>query len=1062
MKLVSLAIQRPITNLMFWVTVILFGFVAFQRLAIDLLPDISYPTLTVRTEYLGTAPSEMENLISIPIEESVGVVSGVIRVSSISKPGVSDVIVEFEWGTNMDFASLDVREKLDLLQLPEDVRKPVILRYDPSLEPIMRMSLHGEMDLMALREMGEEEIKQDFESIEGVAAVKVSGGLEEEIQVELDVQKLASINIPIPQVTARLAQENINLTGGSLKDGNAEYLVRTLNEFRNIDEINKVVIGIPRGVPVLLSEVGQVKRGFRERTIITRLGAEESVEVAIYKEAGSNTVQVANIVKERVTDLKDYLSKLPRPVKLDIVTDQSTFIRQSIDEVLTTAYIGGILAIIILYLFLRNLKSTMIISLSIPLSIVATFFLMYVFKVSLNIMSLGGLALGIGKLVDDSIVALESINRVREEEGLSDRESAEKGTSIVGIAISASTLTTVCVFIPIIFVKGVAGQLFADQALTVTFSLLASWVVAITLIPMLYSISVSKEDENNNELDSGTDRNKPQHGKIGLFVLLAITPLLRSIRATFQLFGRIFLWFANPVFFLFNKSYGLLETNYPPILHYALRNRLKVIFGLLSLFLISLYGLRYIGTELIPEMSQGEFYVGVKLPVGTPLEITDRTIREMSTIVEQDPRVQMVYTIAGSSSEEGSTADEEREHIGQINVLLHKGQTREEEVLVMESLREKFRSVPGIEPPKFRRPSFFSFRTPVEVEINGYNLTLLKQLANGIAEKMRNIPGLADVKSSMEGGNPEIQIVFNREKVASMGASVNSIATLVRNKVLGDIASKFSRQDRRIDIRVRALEADRKNITDLERLIVNPAGAVPVTLASVADLKIEQGPSEIRRIDQQRVALVSANLKGRDLGSVAGDIQQVIANTAVPNDFSITIGGQNEEMATSFNSLIFAMVLAVFLVYLVMASQFESLLQPFVLMFAIPFSITGVIIALLIFHLPISVVVLIGVIMLAGIVTNNGILLIDYVNHLRKQGISKNEALLEAGKVRLRPIMMTTLTAILGLLPMGLGIGEGAEVRAPMAITVIAGLSLSTFFTLVFVPTLYALLDRRK
>lgn len=1063
MKIVDFSIKRPIASSMLWVTILMFGFVAFQRLAIDLLPDISYPTLTVRTEYPGTAPAEIENLISIPIEGSVGIASGVVRVSSISRPGISDVIAEFEWGTNMDFASLDVREQLDRMrQLPDDARKPVLLRYDPSMEPIMRIAVFGGMNLMAMRELVEEEVKQDLESLEGVAAAKVSGGLEEEIQVELDVTKLASVNIPITLVTNRLEQENINLTGGTLKEGDGEYIVRTLNEFQNIEEINDIVIGRPNQKPVRLSDIGRAKRGFKDRTVITRLDGEESVEVAIYKEAGSNTVQVASVVRDQLKGIQEYLGKLPQPLQMEVVTDQSVFIRQSIDEVLTTAYLGGVLAIIILYLFLRNLKSTLIIGLSIPISVIATFFLMYSFDVSLNIMSLGGLALGIGMLVDNSIVVLESIDRFRRDK-VPIAEASYKGTSIVGMAVTASTLTTVCVFVPIIFVKGIAGQLFTDQALTVTFSLLASLIVAITLIPMLSSMTISKDPHLTEETSHSEGQRRSLFSRIFSPVISIIVVILRGIRVVIGRISHLFGFIVYPVIVGFDKAFVFVAQSYPPILKFALRNRLLVIGGAFLIFLTALYSAQFLGTELIPEMSQGEFYVGVKLPVGTPLETTDATIEQMIGFARRDPRIRMVYTIAGASTESGSTADEEREHIGQMNIVLYEGSSREEEEDVMDSLRRRFQSIPGIEPPKFRRPSYFSFRTPIEVEVSGYNLSLLKRLSERIAREMQDIGGLTDVKSSMEGGNPEIQVVFNREKVAAMGKTVGGLASIVRNKVLGEIGSQFTRRDRRIDIRVRAQENHRETLDDLGRLIVTPAEEVPVPLGAVADLRLEQGPSEIRRIDQRRVAIVSANLSGgRDLGSVAREINAIINRITIPQDFNISVSGQNEEMGRSFDSMKFAMLLAIFMVYIVMASQFESLFHPFVIMFSIPFSLVGVIFILLLLDKSISVVVMIGVIMLAGIVVNNAIVLIDYINHLRRQGMPKIDAVIEAGSVRLRPIVMTTLTTVLGLLPMALGFGEGAEVRAPMAITVIAGLLVSTLLTLIFVPTLYTVLDRKQ
>jgi HAE1 family hydrophobic/amphiphilic exporter-1 len=1062
MKLVKFSITRPVTITMVFVAAVIFGWVAFDRLPINLLPDISYPTLTVRTEYPGTAPGEVENLVSKPIEESVGVVSGVVRTSSISRPGVSDVIVEFEWDTNMDFASLDIREKLDMLALPTDAEVPIVLRFDPSLDPIMRIALYGEENLIALRLVAEERIKQELESLDGVAAVQVSGGLEEEIQVELDAAKLASLGIPITQVTTRLGQENVNLTGGTLKEGEAEFIVRTLNEFQTVDEINDIVIGLRNNVPVVLRDVAKVRKSHKERNLITRVNNLESVEIAIYKEADQNTVMVARRVKEKLDAIRAEWEKFGVKDKLVIIADQSEFIQQSVDEVLNTAIYGGILAVLVLWLFLRNVKSTVIISLSIPISVIVTFFLMYISGVTLNIMSLGGLALGVGMLVDNSIVVLEAIDRYRKQ-GLSPAEASDKGASEVGVAVTASTLTTVCVFLPIIFVQGIAGQLFNDQALTVTFSLIASLLVALTLIPMLSSMAIRIDETANtaSESTASTSRFGKWRQKFGAGLVNLAAALLSGVRWLFAKIGQGLNFILAPVYRAFESGFGKLQSRYPKLIDTIMPRRGRLLAATLFLFLLSLGGVSLVGTELVPEMSQGEFYIDIKLPVGTPVEQTDMALRTVAAVVSQQPESETVYTMAGASEQAGFSSSEERENLGQVHVKLKPGNIGEREQSVMDRLRAELNHLPGME-FKFSRPTLFSFKTPIEVEVRGYNLTELERVSLELAQQMREIPGLKDVKASTEGGNPEVQIVFNRRRVAALGLDINSIGSVVRNKVQGEVATEFTRQDRKIDIRVRASEEQRRNVNDLRRLIVNPASAVPVPLASIADVRLERGPSEIRRIDQERVALVTANLSGRDLGSVTVDIQKQIDQLQLPPDFLVRMGGQQREMATSFDSMKLAIALAVFLVYLVMASQFESLVHPFVIMFTIPFGLIGVILTLLVTRTVISVVVLIGVIMLAGIVVNNAIVLIDYINQLRKEGMPKLKAIKQAGQIRMRPIFMTTLTTILGLLPMALGFGEGAELRTPLAVTVIGGLAIGTLLTLVVIPMVYAVVERRS
>ncbi len=1052
MKLVDFSIKRRVTIAMLFLATLIFGWIAFNRLSIDLLPNITYPTLTIRTEYPGTAPAEVENLISKPIEEAVGVVNGVIQVSSISRSGVSDVVVEFNWDTNMDFASLNVREKLDRVHLPKDADQPILLRYDPSLEPIMRIALYGSKNLIALRLLAEEKIKQELESLDGVAAVQVSGGLEEEIHVDLNANKLAALKIPLTLVTTRLAQENVNLTGGTLDEGDTQYIVRTLNQFKTAEEINDMVIARRGKAIIRVGDVGRATKSYKERKVITRVNGRESVEIAVYKEAGTNTVAVAERVKKKIAAIQKDIQASSPNTRLAVVADQSHFIRNAVNDVLSSAILGGLLAMMILYFFLRNVRSTLIISLAIPISVVSTFFLMYISRVSLNVMSLGGLALGVGMMVDSAIVVLESIDRYRKK-GLGLAEAASKGTSEVGMAVVASTLTTVFVFVPIIFVKGIAGQLFTDEALTVTYSLLMSLLVAITLIPMLSALGGKGKNGYEEERHTPASR-------FSRLVTAAVLGLLRGGKRALIFLGHVLGVLLWPFQWLFDRFYRWVVRVYPPVIRWALKNRWQTV--AIAVLLLGLAYLAYlnVGTELIPEMSQGEFIVDVKLPVGTPIQETDATIQKMVKRASTDSRVLRLYAVAGSVTQTGVSSTEERENLGQILVKLKPGILKEKENRVMEDLRRLWADIPGVT-TKFSRPSYFSFKTPIEVEVKGYNLDMLDALSKTVANQMRQVPGLVDVRSSMEGGNPEIQIELNRQRVAQLGTDIQTIAKLIRNEIQGDVATQLNRRDRKVDIRVRSREKDRETVEALKRLIVNPGSSVPVPLFSVASISVERGPSEIRRVDQERVAVVSANVEGRDLGGAVSELRQSLARIEVPPEMSLTIAGQNAEMAVSFASMRFAIFLAIFLVYLVMASQFESLLHPFVIMFTIPFGLIGVFFTLWIFGQTISVVSLIGMIMLAGIVVNNAIVLVDYINHLRRvEKMPKIEAIVQAGQVRLRPILMTATTTILGLLPMSLGIGEGSEVRAPMAITVIGGLLVATVLTLVFIPTIYSLFEK--
>ena len=1012
MKIIDFSINRPVTVTMVFFALSLFGAVAYNKLSLSLLPDISYPTLTIRTELEGAAPEEIETLISKKIENAVSVVDNVVSVNSVSRSERSDVIVEFRWGTDMNFASLALRERLDLIQLPLDSENPILLRYDPSADPIMRVGVSGSHNLSMIRYLCDEFVKPELESLGGVAAIRVSGGLEQEILVELEEQMLTSLGVSIQNVTNRLQQENINLTGGELRDGGAKYLVRTLNEFKDVREINDVIVAQKNGIPIRVRDLGNAYSGFKDRDVITRINGQDSVELAVFKAADANTVAVAQLVKKQLDQLETNYQNTSNAVTFNTVFDQSRFIKQSIDEVLKTAFWGGLLAIIVLFAFLRSLKTTCIIGLSIPISIITTFFFMYSARVSLNIMSLSGLALGIGMLVDNSIVVLESIFRYRSL-GHGPRESAKLGASEVGGAVVASTITTICVFLPIVFVEGVAGQLFSDQALTVTFSLIASLVVAIMLIPMLSSLG----------------RQKP-----------ATNIKTQSYPTSNQFF---------------------LVSPYQWILALAMRFRFQSILIATLLFAGSVLLLGRLGSELIPEINQGEFFVDVRLPSGVPVEETSNRLKEFEDILTENLPLASFYTIAGSGNQTGVQAVEEQEHIGQILVKLKSGNSHEKEPQVMERLRQNFKKIPGVE-YKFSKPNLFSFKTPVEIILQGYNLKSLKIYAERLQSLLQEVEGLRDLKSSTEEDNPEVQIHFNRRQLAKYDFSINQVAELIRNKVQGDIPTEFSERERRIDVRVRLQDIDRSSISDLRNLVINPGQENPIILSSVAEVNLERGPAEIRRIGPERVAIIRGNIVGRDLQSIATDIESVLSNMSLPSDFYAYIGGQSEERSVAFESMKFALILAVFLVYLVMASQFESLIQPFVILFAIPFAAIGASTALFVTDQVLNVVVFIGFIVLSGIVVNNAIVLLDLTNQLRRDGLTKFEAIQQACSIRLRPILMTTSTTVLGLLPMALSLGEGSELWIPLAITIIGGLTASTVLTLVLVPVVYSLVVWEK
>ncbi len=1117
--LVEFATRRRVTIAMFTVTLMLFGFIALGNLKVNLLPDLSYPTLTVRTEYTGAAPAEIETLITEPVEEAVGVVKNLRKLKSISRTGQSDVVLEFAWGTNMDQASLEVRDKMEALNLPLEAKSPVLLRFNPSTEPIMRLVISARTDpssdaeavrqLTELRRYADEDLKKKLEPVTGVAAVKVGGGLEDEIQVDIDQQKLAQLNLPIDNVIKRLKEENINISGGRLEEGSQRYLVRTVNQFADLEDIRNLLVttqssngsaadaamqqmfaiaastgsdaavaaasaaqsassssstNIANGVPVRLKDVATVRQGYKEREAIIRLGGKEAVELAIYKEGDANTVSTAEALRARLEQIK---GQVPGDAELTTIEDQSRFIEHAISDVKKDAVIGGILAILIIFLFLRDGWSTFVISLSLPVSIITTFFFMGQLGLSLNVMSLGGLALATGLVVDDSIVVLESIAKARER-GLSILQAAIAGTREVSMAVVASTLTTIAVFLPLVFVDGIAGQLFRDQALTVAIAIAISLLVSMTLIPMLSSLKgrpplAFPEEPAHQPWQPDSRWLKPVAGSrrgVGTLVRWICFGMAWSVirvwRGLVAVVGPVMRKASDVAM----KPYAGAERGYLKLLPGALHHPGKVL-GLAALAFVGTMALvPMLGADLIPQLSQDRFEMTAKLPAGTPLKQTDALVREMQLAHAKDDSIASLYGVSGSGTRLDASPTESGENIGKLTVVMAGGGNARTEAAITERLRESMQQHPGVQ-VDFARPALFSFSTPLEVELRGQDMATLETAGKALAAMLRNNPHYADVKSTVEEGFPEIQIRFDQERAGALGLTTRQIADVVVKKVRGDVATRYSFRDRKIDVLVRAQEGDRASVDSIRRLIVNPGSNRPVTLDSVAEVVATNGPSEIHRADQTRVAVVSANLRDIDLGGAVREVQDMVAKQPLGAGVGMHIGGQGEELADSARSLIFAFGLAIFLVYLVMASQFESLLHPFVILFTIPLALVGAILALMLTGKPISVVVFIGLILLVGLVTKNAIILIDKVNQLREAGVPKREALVEGARSRLRPIIMTTLCTLFGFLPLAVAMGEGAEVRAPMAITVIGGLLVSTLLTLVVIPVVYDLLDRR-
>lgn len=1072
MKLVETAVARPVTVWMFTLAILLFGMVSVGRLAVNLLPDLSYPSLTVRTTYIGAAPAEVEQLVSKPVEEALGIVKGARKVTSVSRAGRSDVVLEFDWGTDMDLALLEVREKLDVLFLPLDVEKPLLLRFNPNLDPVVRLSLSKaqmtEADLVAMRTFAEEDFRRKLESFSGIAAVRPDGGLTQEIQILVDPQKLSQLQLDISLITQRLKAENINLAGGRLETPAYDYLVRTINQFSELTEIENLYLATVGNSQVLLKDVAEVRDAFADRQSISYINGAQAIELAIYKEGDANTVKVAESLIARLPELR---KMLPAGYQLDVLYDQSQFIKQAISDVKSAGIVGGILAMLVLYLFLRNVWATVIISVSIPVSVIATFNLMYGQNITLNMMSLGGVALAVGLLVDNAIVVLENIARYKEQ-GLSAKEAATKGAGEVAMAITASTLTTVAVFFPLVFVEGIAGQLFRDQALTVTFALLVSLVVALTLIPTM--AARSRRDRTDVNVDANADATaavtslpslKPSrwyHWPLLPLRLLGRGSylLLVALISLFTLLGRLLAkalyWLFRPAVLLVQALLTALESLYLRLLRAALAAKTLTLVITLATAGACFSLLPRLGADVIPQLSQGEFYLDVQLPVGSAIEQTDALLKQLSEQLQQYPLVERSYGLAGTGAQMTVDPAIGGSHWGRLHVVMHSDSSADDEALVQDELRRTLALLPGVN-SRFDRPQLFSFSTPLEIEISGYDLDQLADSAERLMTSLSADGRFTDIKSSLRPGQPEITLYFDHARLAQLGMTAQQVAKRVATYIGGEVAGQYSVNDRKIDIRVRLAEQYRQYELQLAELIINPGAAQPLPLSAVAQIRREIGPSEITRVGQQRVAVVSANLAYGDLEQASDQAAALLQQLVLPPGQQALVLGQSEEMARAYSSLLFALALAVFLVYLVMASQFENLLQPLLILFTVPLAGAGAVLGLWLTNTRLSVIVFIGLIMLAGIVVNNAIVLIDRINQLRAEGVSMVEAIVAAGQSRLRPVLMTTLTTVLGLLPLALGTGEGSEIRAPMAITVIFGLSLATLLTLVFIPVLYSL-----
>ena len=1054
MKIVSFSTKRPVSVVVIFLSLVILGIVSFRELPVDLLPDISFPALTVRTEFPGASPADVEALITSAVESAVGIVSGVVEISSISRAGMSDVTIQFAWGTQMDFAAIDVREQLAQINFPDTAEIPLLLRFDPALDPIMRMSIsfseNSPVNLAEqakIRLIAEKRIKQRIESIEGVAAASVTGGVHEEVQVEVDQYRAASIGLSMSHIISRLQQENVQITGGIIADNDAEYIVRVLAQFADLDEVANLVVGRINDAQVRLEDIAVITIGYKPQTTIIRRNQKPAVEIAIQKEASANTVAVSRQVRQRVNEIENELKTIEN-LQIQVVTDQARFIEQSIRDVIQAALLGGLLSIAVLYVFLRRLKVTFIVGLAIPISVISSFLFMFLGGVTLNIMSLGGLALGVGMLVDSSIVILESIDRYLPDFPNSS-EAARKGAREVGGAVVAATLTTLCVFIPVVFVSGIAGQLFVDPSLTVTFSLLVSLVVALMLVPMAVSTGLKTGEAATST--GGSIFTTPRFLTVLILPARLLVIILRSI-------GLIIKFLITPLLFLFDWVYKSLINIYPGFLDWVLRHRLFVVIIALSLMGASLYLVPSLGTEMIPEIRQGVISAKVELPSGTPVSMTDKKLNEMQGVVINLDSINQAYAVAGASHTRSS---EIRESNGEILFDLANSHQRTNEDIVFSNIRRLFKDVVGVK-VTLSRPPLLSFDTAVEVRVIGSNIESIRLASEEIAANLKMVDGLVDVNLLVSEASPEVIINLDPNKLAQFDLDANYVGQVISRKLQGVIATELENGSQDIELRVLIKSEQRATLDDIRNLVIKSVGGADITLSAIAAVSVINGMNEIRKFDQEIVALITANLAGTDLGTVTEDILVLFDTIKDRYNVSLELAGQWQEMKKSFASMLLALLLAITLTYLVMAAQFESLLHPLIIIVSVPFGLVGVVFILSIFDVTISAITLIGVVMMTGIVVNNAIVLVDYINQLRRKGVGCIKAVKEASATRLRPILMTTATTVLGLIPLSLRLGQGWELRQPLALTVIGGLLFSTLITLILIPVVYTIFSRDK
>jgi HAE1 family hydrophobic/amphiphilic exporter-1 len=994
--------------------VIILGAVALSRLPIDLMPDVTSPTISVSTSYSKASPLTMEELVTRPIEEALAAVPGVQEISSRSTEGSSNVQVSFSWGTDLEAASNDIRDRLDRIisRLPDEASRPSLRKYDMSATPVIMMGVTSDLDVLELRRILEEQVSYRLERVDGVASVSIWGGRSREIHINIDPLKMNALRIPLDQVISSVRAANINQPTGNIYRGNHQITIRVPGVFENLEELKNTIIVRRGGSVVALKDIAEILDTASKVTRIVRINGQNGIQIAINKQSGTNTVKVVQGVLDEVVQIN---RSIPQ-INIIPLMDSSVFIKQSINNVSLSALLGGILAVLILLFFLRNLKSTTVISTAIPISIMATFGLLYFNGFTLNLMTIGALALGVGQLLDNSIVVMENIFRHREM-GKESKQAAIEGANEVGSPILASTLTSIVVFLPLLFMRGMSGIMFQQLAFVVVFALICSLATALTLVPMLSSrlIKVSAE------------------------------PDPKSKRLTARLY------------FAIGKILSTIELFYKKLLAAALDNRGKTALIALLLLLAAFVLTRSIDSELMPMSDEGEVRVSLDMVAGTKLELVDQKMLEAESRIKDMPEITSIVASAGGGGWGSSNT-------GSLRIsLLSKSDRARSDQQIADEIRARLGAIPGTRVRVFAVSNNRLTRVMgggggrIEIQVRGHEMDEAYRLAGIIMQHVESVDGITDVNLSRTAGAPEDLVIIDRVKAAELGMSVQQISATLETVLSGRSAGDYLDHGKEYPIMVQVKDADQMPIKELLDLSVSNSDGVPIVLRNVVSTQSGESSTVIERVNQERMIDVSANISGRNLSAVIGDIQNRLDEIPVPIGFSVEIVGDYKEQQESFRELFIGIILALVLIYMVMASQFESIRDPFIVMFSVPFALIGVSLILFITGTTFNIQTYIGIIMLAGIVVNNAILLVNTTNQLREHDNMKlREAIEEAGRRRLRPILMTALSTVLGLLPMAIGMGEGSETQAPLARAVVGGLLSSTLITLVVIPVLYS------